>query len=301
MQRTASTIHKKNQHLLKMKNSQVVYEVENYGLACACENQEQGLNAGLNGFWTKLWNNVANNLTGTFLGGLVVGVFDTIFGCGGRTSDDSRVNCRTGFVRDYTLTDAEQLQVIAWADKYFSPFYNKLILALDAIFIPGTTLETQLKLINEGASTMAIFKAYLETNPNNFSVNANKEQFNGVTEFFSYVDQVITDIIMESDVLLVKESVKVGSTGIDFSPFQVPLSSTIADLWKVANGGIVPQTVTLQPTASQMQTIATGTAPVTTTTTVTPTETKPMSGIVKFGIVAALSYGVYKLLTKKSK
>lgn len=229
----------------------------------------------LNGWFSDAWGWVKRNAkeVGT-IGKIVSAVMDIIDGPQCKTAavdNPDSIFCRTASVmRDYTLTDAENAQVVEWATNYFSPFYNQVLAELNAIFVQGVTLDQQLQIINRAISKMTLFKAYLTTNPNRFSVNANKEQFNGVTEFFAYVEKAVNDIVMEAEVLLTTESSKVNTTGMDFKPFVVPTMSAMAELYKVANGGIVPTTAVLTPTAAQAQVI--------TSSTTLPTEPKAGSG-----------------------
>ncbi|KGO89555.1 hypothetical protein [Flavobacterium suncheonense] len=262
----------------------------------------------LNGWFSDAWGWVKRNAkyAGT-IGVLVSEVMDIIDGSQCKTlagqDNPNSAFCRTASVmRDYTLTDAENAQVVEWATNYFSPFYNQVLNELNAVFAQGVTLDQQLQIINRAISKMSLFKAYLTTNPNGFSVNANKEQFNGVTEFFDYVEKVVNDIVMEAEVLLTTESTKVNTTGMDFKPFVVPTMSAMAELYKVANGGIVPTTAVLTPTAAQMQVI--------TSSTTLPNEPKAgsgsgaglliLGGIVIGGVLIANS-GKKAKTTKKGK
>ncbi|WP_035677901.1 hypothetical protein [Flavobacterium limnosediminis] len=279
------------------------YNSESYGLSCACQEQPQGLG----GFWSEAgawaWRKVKNNISalGT-IGYAISQVMETIDGsCYGKFSTWLQQNggcgtSKTATIRDYTLTESELAMVESWATNYFSPFYEKIINSCNEIFVGQKPLDEQLKIINAALTKMTLFLEYVKTNPNGFTVNANKEQMIGVEEFFAYADKVIQDIIFEADVLLDTTIVKVSSTGLDFSPFAVPAISTTADLWKVANGSFVPQNVTLQPTAAQTEAVLT----LGTNTSQAATDTK--SGLSGGAIVLLISscLGALYMLNKKS-
>lgn len=176
---------------------------EYQGLSCACDAQ------GLGAFWKSLWSRVRGVLGKSIIGGIALAILDA--------STDSSNNRSVS--NNTLLTQDEIIQVTGWIDTYFSPFYEKISKQIDAVFLPGVTLDEQLKVVNECKAKMNIIKVYILTNPNGFSKNANDEQYAGALEYFAVLEKAIDEIIKKSNTFLVSSGVNVTSVGMNLFPF----------------------------------------------------------------------------------